>query len=95
MMLTSACFCDLAARLRRAAEALCAGRLVFAHEGGYSAVYVPFCGVAVLEELSGVAAGPRGRDPFLDDVGAGTGLQPHQAAAVARAAATLDIALLV
>ena len=25
----------------------------FVHEGGYSEVYVPFCGHAVLEELSG------------------------------------------
>ena len=29
------------------------GRLVFAHEGGYSDVHVPFCGHAVLQMLSG------------------------------------------
>lgn len=29
------------------------GRLVAAHEGGYSEVYVPFCGHAMLEEMSG------------------------------------------
>ena len=28
-------------------------RLVMAHEGGYSEVHVPFCGHAVLEQLSG------------------------------------------
>ena len=33
---------------------LCGGRLVLSHEGGYSPVYVPFCGLAVMEELSGV-----------------------------------------
>ncbi len=29
------------------------GRLVAAHEGGYSEMYVPFCGHALLEQLSG------------------------------------------
>lgn len=94
MMLTSAGFAELASRLRVAAEALCGGRLVFAHEGGYSDVYVPFCGLAVMEALSGAAAGPRFADPFIADVGPGTELQPHQAAAVTRAAANLAIALL-
>ncbi len=26
---------------------------MLAHEGGYSAVYAPFCGLAVIEELAG------------------------------------------
>ena len=34
------------------AQDLCDGRLTFVHEGGYSEVYVPFCGHAVLQELS-------------------------------------------
>ncbi len=37
----------------QAADRLCDGRLTLVHEGGYSEVYVPFCGHAVLEELSG------------------------------------------
>ena len=41
-------------QLLQAAEALCSGRLVFVHEGGYSKDYVPFCGLAVMEELCGV-----------------------------------------
>lgn len=36
-----------------AANRLCEGRLVIVHEGGYSETYVPFCGHAVLEALSG------------------------------------------
>ncbi|MGR3502747.1 class II histone deacetylase [Pseudaestuariivita sp.] len=36
-----------------AADSLCGGKLVLVHEGGYSEVYVPFCGHATLEELSG------------------------------------------
>jgi len=34
---------------------LCGGRLVLVHEGGYSEVYVPFCGHHVLQQLSGSA----------------------------------------
>jgi acetoin utilization deacetylase AcuC-like enzyme len=32
---------------------LTGGKLVMAHEGGYSEVHVPFCGHAVMEALSG------------------------------------------
>ena len=48
----------------------------------YSELYVPFCGVATLEALSGVDSGVV--DPFLDDVGTErwTVLQKHQEAAV-------------
>jgi acetoin utilization deacetylase AcuC-like enzyme len=37
------------------------GRIVATHEGGYSAVYVPYCGQAVVEELAGVST------PFPDE----------------------------
>ncbi len=40
-------------QLMQAADNLCDGRLVMAHEGGYSEVHVPFCGHAVLQEMSG------------------------------------------
>ncbi|MGN6535799.1 MAG: class II histone deacetylase, partial [Mesorhizobium sp.] len=32
---------------------LCQGHLVVVHEGGYSETYVPFCGHALVEALSG------------------------------------------
>lgn len=35
------------------ADALCDGRLVLCHEGGYSEVHVPFCGHATIETLAG------------------------------------------
>ena len=60
--------------LMQAAETLCGGKLVMAHEGGYSEVHVPFCGHAVLQEMSGsgIDAG--------DALGARiTGQQPSQA----------------
>ena len=51
-------------RLFHTARSLCDGRLVMVHEGGYSEVYVPFCGHAVLEELSGSAI--TAHDPLAD-----------------------------
>lgn len=46
------------------AKALCAGRLICVHEGGYSEFYVPFCGHAIVEELSGKAISVG--DPMAD-----------------------------
>ncbi len=43
---------------------ICDGKLVMAHEGGYSEVYVPFCGHAVLQEMSGSPIDAP--DPFAD-----------------------------
>lgn len=39
--------------MKTAAAKHCGGKLLFFHEGGYSALYVPFCGLAVMEELTG------------------------------------------
>eukprot|EP00750_Incisomonas_marina_P003197 INCI12899.1.p1 GENE.INCI12899.1~~INCI12899.1.p1 ORF type:complete len:515 (+),score=76.06 INCI12899.1:316-1860(+) len=50
MMLCSDDYRYMARQLLEEAEVLCNGRIIFAHEGGYSADYVPFCGVAVVEE---------------------------------------------
>ncbi len=49
-----------------AADRLCGGRLVLVHEGGYSEVHVPFCGHAVIEELSGSAI--RAADPLAETI---------------------------
>lgn len=46
-------FRALAARIKSLAAELCDGRLLAAHEGGYSEGYVPFCGLAVIEEFAG------------------------------------------
>lgn len=55
MLCTAETFRMLTRVVMQAADRLCDGRLVLVHEGGYSEVYVPFCGHAVLEELSGSA----------------------------------------
>ena len=53
MLCTAETFRLMTRQLMDAARSLCGGKLVLVHEGGYSEVYVPFCGHAVLEELSG------------------------------------------
>jgi acetoin utilization deacetylase AcuC-like enzyme len=70
---------------------VCDGRLVLCHEGGYSAAYVPFCGLSVLEELSGISTGVE--DPFLPicEQQGGQELQPHQEAVIAACAERLAL----
>lgn len=82
MLLTSDDFRRLTRMCREAAEELCAGRLVLCHEGGYAPLYVPFCGLAVIEELAGCLTGVH--DPFLPRyTGVGfESLQVHQRAVV-------------
>ncbi len=73
-----------------AAASTCDGRVVMTHEGGYAAAYVPFLGLAVLEELSGIRSGTD--DPYLP-IAAGNGgqdLQPHQKSVVDAAAAFVE-----
>jgi acetoin utilization deacetylase AcuC-like enzyme len=89
MQLSAATFGEMAERLCAAAARLCGGRLVAAHEGGYSAAHVPFCGLAVIEALSGLDAGVD--DPFAYvDGQAGQKLQAHQADAVEAAARLVE-----
>jgi acetoin utilization deacetylase AcuC-like enzyme len=55
MIATADTFHQMTLRIQDAANALCDGKLVLVHEGGYSEVYVPFCAHATLEALSGSA----------------------------------------
>ena len=64
MLATSETFRQMTRQVMAVAEELCGGRLVMVHEGGYSETYVPFCGHAVLEELSGSAI--TAPDPFAE-----------------------------
>jgi acetoin utilization deacetylase AcuC-like enzyme len=87
MNLSSECFALLTDRVLAAAGELCDGRLVLCHEGGYSSGYVPYCGLAIVERLAGVATGVE--DPWLDEARtvAALALRDHEAAAVEAAAA--------
>jgi len=53
MLAGSDTFRQMTRMMMQAADEMCDGRLTLVHEGGYSEVHVPFCGHAVLEELSG------------------------------------------
>ena len=77
---------DLCGQILAVADEVCDGRVVVAHEGGYSQVYVAFCGLAVVETLVGERTID---DPYLlmaDGLG-GQELQPHQDAMIARSEA--------
>jgi acetoin utilization deacetylase AcuC-like enzyme len=53
MLIHSETYRALTGMMMDAADRLCGGRLAVVHEGGYSEAYVPFCGHAILETLSG------------------------------------------
>jgi acetoin utilization deacetylase AcuC-like enzyme len=55
MLATADTFRQMTHQVKQAAEQLCDGKLVLVHEGGYSEAYVPFCGHATIEALSGSA----------------------------------------
>lgn len=52
MLATAETFQIMTRMVKTLARDLCNGRLMMAHEGGYSEVYVPFCGHNVLQEMS-------------------------------------------
>lgn len=78
MLLHSESYRELTQLLMTAADTLCGGKLAMFHEGGYSIPYVPYCGLAVMEELSGIRT--EVEDPFLDfwRVQPAQKLRPHQ-----------------
>ncbi len=80
MLLTSESYRELTTMLLTLANDTSAGRIVFSHEGGYSKRYVPFCGLATLEALSGIRteiSDQAGRDDLP-----GQELEPHQEAII-------------
>ncbi|WP_147127354.1 class II histone deacetylase [Shimia ponticola] len=57
MLATADTFRQMTLRIQDVARAHCDGRLLLVHEGGYSEVYVPFCGHATIEALLGIGDG--------------------------------------
>ncbi len=86
MMMTSDGYRALTRTVLAVARDVCGGRLVACHEGGYSPAYVPYCGLAIIEELAGIRTGLD--DPLLGLLAAfgGQEIQPHQEAVVRQAA---------
>jgi len=78
---------DFTRLLMDAAARLCQGRLVMIHEGGYSDMYTPYCGLRIVEELSGIRSTvPEGVLTY----GSHALLHDHERAAVAAAAANVE-----
>ncbi|MDZ4734800.1 MAG: class II histone deacetylase [Rhodospirillaceae bacterium] len=86
MMVTSNTYRKLTQIMLGLADELCGGRLVLSHEGGYSAAYVPFCGLAVMEELSGIPTDIEDVFAAFIDTCGGHQLYPHQDEIIAKAA---------
>ena len=86
MMVTSEAYRVMTSSLMELAGELCGGHLVVAHEGGYSSAYVPYCGLAIIEALSGVRTAVE--DPFHDSGTAALSnrVYPHQEDVIAAAA---------
>ncbi|MEN8841571.1 MAG: class II histone deacetylase [Octadecabacter sp.] len=53
MLATAETFQVMTQQVKALAQDICGGKLMMAHEGGYSEVYVPFCGHHVLAEMAG------------------------------------------
>lgn len=64
MMINMEGFRKMARFMMNIAEKYCDGKLVACHEGGYSAPYVPFCSLAIVEEMSGHRTDVE--DPFVE-----------------------------
>lgn len=86
MILHSDSYRYFATSLMGVADECCGGRIVFAHEGGYSKDYVPFCGLAVVEALCGLRT--EVEDHYLHEASQWSGqvCQPHQRVAINRLA---------
>jgi acetoin utilization deacetylase AcuC-like enzyme len=90
MLLHSESYRRLTELILAGAAQVCGGRVVFAHEGGYSPFIVPFCGLATVETLAGIRT--EVVDPYLPVLVAmpGQELLPHHEAVVTRAAALIE-----
>jgi acetoin utilization deacetylase AcuC-like enzyme len=53
MLATAETFQVMTQQVKSLAADICGGRLMMAHEGGYSELYVPFCGHHVIAEMAG------------------------------------------
>ncbi len=86
-MAHSGTYREMTLKMKSLANRFCNGKLLVMHEGGYSPAYTPFCGISVVEALTGINTGVK--DPFFEIL-SGYGmqeLQPHQAEMIAQSAA--------
>jgi acetoin utilization deacetylase AcuC-like enzyme len=84
-LITSRGFIALTETVMAASTSTTEGRLVLVQEGGYSPVYVPFCGLATIETLAGVHVLDDAILPVVGGMG-GHQLEAHEKALVDRVA---------
>ncbi|MBK0420410.1 class II histone deacetylase [Leucobacter sp. CSA1] len=91
MMLSHQAFADLTRRCIALAERVCHGRLGIVQEGGYSPLYVPFCGAEILAALLGVDSDID--TDYFDDLDElpDQQLSPHQESVVNRVAQVVGL----
>lgn len=91
MLLHSGSFRQLTRMIKEAAARVCPGRLLFCHEGGYSAAVAPFAGLAIMEELSESRTDIE--DPFLPNAARQPGqkIRPHQREVIEKAKSNLKL----
>ena len=77
MMVTAAGFRKLARMVIDCADRICGGKIACVQEGGYSPHYLPFCGLAVIEELAEVRLLDDPYQGFISTMGGDT-LQQHE-----------------
>jgi acetoin utilization deacetylase AcuC-like enzyme len=90
MMVTAEGYRRMTRLLMAAADDLCGGRIIASHEGGYAATYVPYCGLAIIEELSGIRTTIKDRWGILMAEWGGQDLVPHQQRAIDEARALVS-----
>ena len=73
------------------ADEVCDGKIIMTHEGGYSPFYVPYCGLAVLETLSGVKTGIEDSITPTWDALPGQECQPEQSARISQVVSAFDL----
>ena len=82
MQVTPTGYRAMTQELMAIADEVCDGKIIMTHEGGYSPFYVPYCGLAVLETLSGVKTGIADSiTPTWDEL-PGQDCQPEQSARI-------------
>jgi acetoin utilization deacetylase AcuC-like enzyme len=87
MNLCSQDYAYLTRQLMDAADRHCGGKLLIIHEGGYSDQYTPYCGLRIVETLSGLESGV---DDSMVGGGPRTDLHEHERAMIAQSAALVE-----
>lgn len=91
MMCHSETYREMTNLLKGAADELCHGRLVVCLEGGYAPVYIPYCGLAVIESLADVRTDVK--DSLYNWIVGfgGQELQSHQSKVIGKVAETVAL----